>query len=362
MAATPDADARLRTLRWTARAVSPFSSREAIARAWPGEADWPLVIAAADQGFVLPSLKAALDRHGLAGRLPDDLGSFLDMVFALHVERRGALRRQMKAINRLLADAGIRPVWLKGAESLLDPDHAAAGTRVMLDLDLWIIEPEAQQEALRRMAGGGWRVTPESDQKRGWAECHHYKPLQHDDWPAAVEVHRWPVARWQADVMPYDATAAAVAWSTWDGGPFGLLDRQSALVLAIIQSTAMTGPDFALGRLKLMKSLDVVERLARDFGGAVPPAVADRIEHPSIRARVRRLLSFAADFYGIDPPPQRDDAYLHAVMRNIRHPRLNALLGHGADTLQRRLGGLAREPQRLPGILADMAAKALRLR
>jgi len=358
MAGTPDADARLRALKWTARAVSPFSSRDEIASRWPPDADWPLVIAAADQGFVLPSLKAALDRHGLAGRLPDELGSFLDMVFALHVERREALRRQMKAINRLLADAGIRPVWLKGAETLLDPDHAA-GTRVMLDLDLWIIEPDAQQEALRLMAGAGWQVTPESDRKRGWAECHHYKPLQHDDWPAAVEVHRWPVARWQKDVLPYDATAATISWSTWDGGPFGLLDRQSALVLAIIQSTAMTSSDFALGRLKLMKSLDVVERLARDFGCADPPAIADRPQHPSIGARVRRLLSFAADFYGIEQPPRRDDAYLHAVIRNIRHPRLNALMGHGSDIVQRRLGGLAREPYRLPGILADMAARAL---
>ena len=57
-----------------------------------------------------------------------------------------------------------------------------------------------------------------------------------------------------------------------------------------------------------------------------------------------------------------DDTYCRAVVRDIRHPRLNAALGHGADILQRRLGGLAREPHRLPGIIADMTAKALRLR
>ncbi len=361
MAGRPDHDARLRALTWTARAVSPFSSREAITNAWPGEADWSHIVAAADQGLVLPSLKAALDRHDLGGGLPEELAAFLDMVFAMHVERRRTLRRQMKTLNRLFAGAGIRPVWLKGAEPLLDPDFAA-GTRVMLDLDLWIVEPEAQQEALCLMADAGWQTPPEADRKRGWAECHHFQPLRHDDWPAFVEVHRWPTGRWQAGVLPIEAAAAGIHWSEWPGGPFGLLDRQSAALLAIIQATAMADADFPLGRVRLMKSLDVVERISRDFGGTIPPGMAARLAHPAIRTKARRWLTFAATYFGMPQEGRPDDAYCRAVVRDIRQPRLNALLGHGADTLQRRLGGLAREPQRLPGILADMTAKALRLR
>lgn len=361
MAGRPDQDAQLRALKWTARAVSPFSSREAIASDWPREADWPLIVGAADRGLVLPSLKRALDRHALAGDLPDELGAFLDMVFTLHVERRTVLRRQAKAINRLLAGAGIRPVWLKGAETLLDPDFAS-GTRVMLDLDLWVVEPDAQQETLRLMADAGWQVPPEADRRRGWAELHHFKPLRHADWPAFVEVHRWPTERWQAGVLPIEATAARIDWSEWPGGPFGLLDRQSAALLAIIQATAMADADFPLGRVRLMKSLDVVERMLRDFGGAIPPDMAARLDHPSIRTKARRLLTFATTYYGMPQQGPNDDTYCRAVERDILDPRLNAVLGHGADILQRRLGGLAREPQRLPGIIADMTAKALRLR
>lgn len=88
MAGRPDHDARFRALTWPARAVSPFSAREALARAWPGEADWPHIVAAADRGLVLPSLRAAFDRHDLGGDVPDELAAFLDMVFAMHVERR----------------------------------------------------------------------------------------------------------------------------------------------------------------------------------------------------------------------------------------------------------------------------------
>lgn len=361
MAGTPDQDARLRALTWTARAVSPFSSREAIASAWPGEADWPHVVAAADQGLVLPSLKAALDRHALAGEVPDKLGAFLDMVFALHIERRTVLRRQVKAINRLLAGAGIRPVWLKGAETLLDPDFAS-GTRVMLDLDLWVIEPAAQQEALRLMAGAGWRSPPETDRQRGWAESHHFKPLKHEDWPAFVELHRWPTERWQAGVIAPEAAAASIRWADWDAGPFGRLSPLDGALLAIIQATSMAYADFPLGRVRLMKSLDAVERIVREFGGTIPPAMAARLAQPAIRTKARQWLTFVATYFGMPQEGRPDDAYCRAVVRDIRHPRLNAALGHGADILQRRLGGLAREPHRLPGIIADMTAKALRLR
>ena len=111
-----------------------------------------------------------------------------------------------------------------------------------------------------------------------------------------------------------------------------------------------------------MKSLDVVERIARDFGGAIPTDMSMWLDHPSIRTKARRLLTFAATYYGMPQAGPADDAYCRAVVRDIRHPRFNALIGHAADILQRRLGGLAREPQRLPGILADMTAKALRLR
>lgn len=267
----------------------------------------------------------------------------------------------MKALNRLLAGAGIRPVWLKGAESLLDPDFAN-GTRVMLDLDLWIVEAEAQQEALHLMAGAGWRSPTESDRLRGWAESHNFKPLKHEDWPAFVELHRWPTERWQAGVIAPEAAAASIRWSDWDAGPFGRLSPLDGALLAIIQATSMAYADFPLGRVRLMKSLDAVERIFRDFGGAIPPDMAARLDHPAIRSKARQWLTFAATYFGMPQQGPPDDAYCRAVVRDIRHPRLNALLGHGADMLQRRLGGLAREPQRLPGIIADMTAKALRLR
>ncbi len=357
MPASADGHARLRALRWLCRAISPADGTIALHAEWPHEDQWQQVVTLADAGFVLPTLARAIDRHALRGRVPADLVLFLDTIFALNAERRAELRRQMVALNRRLAGAGIVPVWMKGAETLFAAngkiDDGTTGDRVMRDLDLWIVEPEAQRAAQDLLSSDGWQTFAEDESKRGWDLSHHERPLHHPDWPAPIEIHRAPVARQQAAVLPNRETAEAVVWSSFEGGPFGRLDPVSGALLSLVQATAMAHADFALGRVPLMKSLDLVERIERDFGGSLPATMRARLALPPIRRCAARLLTFTAAFYGMPAPAEADRAYLRAVERNLLRPRLNAAMGGAADLLGRRALGLLREPGRAPGILRD---------
>ena len=353
MPASADGHTRLRALRWLCLAIAPAADTAALDAVWPREGQWQQVVALADAGFVLPAMARAIDRHALRGRLPDDLVQFLDAIFALNAERRAALRRQMIALNQRLAGAGIVPVWMKGAETLIAADWASRD-RVMRDLDLWIVDTEARRAALDLLDGDGWLTFAADEGKRGWDLSHHDRPLHHPDWPAPIEIHRSPVIRQQALVLPSRATADAVLWSRWEGGPFGQLDPVSGALLSLVQATAMAHADFALGRVPLMKSLDFAERIERDFGGMLPAAMRTRLALPSIRRLAPRMLTFVAEFYGMPLPVQSDRSYVRAVERDLLQPRLNAAIGASKDFLGRRAVGLLQEPGRLPGLLRDL--------
>ncbi len=303
---------------------------------------------------MLPALRIALEGRGLRGRLPPRRADHLRAAFVLHASKRRAQRRQMIALNELFGTAGIRPVWLKGAESLLDPDFAS-GARVMYDLDVWIIDEGEQQEALRLMAAAGWRTFAEDEAKRGWERSHHFKPMQHADWPVPVELHRTLLVRDQAAVLPLGEVVPALRWIDWDGGRCGRLDPVSGAALAAVQASTMAYAEFSLGRVPLMKSLDFVQRLDRDFGGTIPPALRSRLETRSARRSADQLLTFTAEYFGTLPPPRPQRRYIRAVERDLTHPRLNTLLGNAGDFIERRTLGLLREPERLSEMVRDWA-------
>ncbi len=342
---------RIRALKWTALAVSPFATREAICAALPDPRDWPLVVAAADTGFLLPELSLSVNRHGLDRVMPAELCAFLDTLFLLNAERRAQLRGQMVAVSQILTGAGLQPIWIKGATTLIGDDFARSG-RVMHDLDVWLVGDEQQQAALRLLAEAGCvDIGEHENMLRAWS--HHHPPLQHPDWPARIEVHRRPIKRMPAPLVTESELASAVLWSHWEGGATGTPDAMSGALLSLAHATVMADASFQLGSVSLMKSLDFVARIARDFGGALPPAMQARIDASSMRVQANRMLTFMADYYDMPPPVRCDRGYIAAVERGIRRPRLNAVIGGAIDIVTRRLARLAFEPDRIPSLLKD---------
>jgi len=141
-----------------------------------------------------------------------------------------------------------------------------------------------------------------------------------------------------------------------------VLRSLAVALFAFVQATAMAYAGFMHGSVPLMKSLDFVERIAAHFGGAVPPAMLERLQTPSIARFAAPFLTFASAYHGLPGAVPADDRYVRAVSRNLLHPRLNAIVGGVADLVGRRGRTILAEPERIPGILGDWAGQIARYR
>jgi Uncharacterised nucleotidyltransferase len=150
---------------------------------------WPeLTRFALDEGLLL-ALEQSLRSRGLliSEILPAGMGfagpdTLLLASAAGFAERRRVLARHLIEIIARLNLAGIEPIVIKGAQSLLTGDPP---WRYLRDFDLLI--PDKADEAQQELIAMGFGV-PEEQAGRG--RRHHLPPLVRDDFPAFVEIHR----------------------------------------------------------------------------------------------------------------------------------------------------------------------------
>lgn len=115
-----------------------------------GSVDWARVVAVASAHLVLPALHVSLARlRDLGGTsvmasVPADALAYLALMHRANADRNRMLRRALLRYGRALNDAGIVPVALKGAASLLD-EAAPAAWRFLSDLDLLVSQRQAGQ-------------------------------------------------------------------------------------------------------------------------------------------------------------------------------------------------------------------------
>lgn len=110
-------------------------------------ADWLGVIALANHTLLTPALVASLARTGQLGRLPEDVGQYLQFIHGCNRERNLRLRRQLDEAIATLNEGGIIPTLLKGAVPLFLSPSGRGPDRIMTDLDLAV---EADQEEAAR--------------------------------------------------------------------------------------------------------------------------------------------------------------------------------------------------------------------
>ena len=302
--------AALTHYRWLCRVLSPWTTASAQLTDWPqDEADWQAIIQLGSQHLILPALYCRLLQLGWLARLPAEVAAALQGFHELNQWHNQRLREQVLAINSTLAEVGITPVWLKGATHLLASDWRQR-PRMMLDLDLWLTSPQALADGLAALEGSGYTVPPEyaslSDDGG-----HHLRRRMQAGRPAGIEIHRHLVS---ADAWHLLADAQAVNTLRSEhraGQLFATLSQLDQCLHSYIQCTLMNGDGWALGKIKLMKVLDLLERLH-----ALPADMAQtfwaRLATPAAQADANSLRGYLQHFFAY---PDADGCDLRLVRR-----------------------------------------------
>lgn len=140
--------------------------------------------------MVAMAIHSELSRRSICDALPADLADCLGAMFELNAARNETIRRQLIEVLSTLNAAGIRPLLLKGAASLLSPLYGDLGSRLIGDLDL-LVPSESLRDASAALQRLGYqRALHVGCDEDHYRRFHHDAPLMHPDRIAAVELHR----------------------------------------------------------------------------------------------------------------------------------------------------------------------------
>lgn len=342
--AMPRRNSALEGQRTLCALVSPFSTREELLADWPAMPPWQALLAEADTHRLLPALSVALARHGLEDRVDADVADILAAVADWNTERNEGFRRQMRVLSAAFNAAGLEPVWLKGALTLLPPAGPAAG-RLMMDLDVWFAGESRQRAAMAVLRGLGYSSESEVAGPR------HYPPFFHPGEMARVELHRSIVGPHEA-LLPVDVAAAGVESLDWDGLRIGQLDPLSRALCSLAQCTSPDSERLATAEVPLMKALDFATRMHDDFGGVVPVALIERAAQAGWERSTQRFLTLTEAYFGLPNPFPADVALLRMLERYTLRPRWHHTLRAFRSLVSTGGRGVLRAPGRAPGMMA----------
>ena len=225
-------------------------------------------------------------------------GGARELALAAEVARRrtGLMLLELERILPALADAGCRPVVLKGAALALTV-YPRPEERWFVDLDLWV--PREQVAAARgALEGRGYRLS-QPDLARRYYRRHHFHEIMISDQGACVEIH-WAltlpdsVYRHDLDRLDAGATPRALGQarlrvpSAVDQVLHGVLqsvaggfgDLRRILDLHRLEATLEDRDREVLVERALAANLGTAlwlhHRLRADLLGAAMPAVVDR--------------------------------------------------------------------------------------
>lgn len=313
---------RLALQRLLCRLVSPLTPPGTAPA--PEAEDWPTLVELADRHMMMLELEAALHRHGLWDSAPDPARDLLSTLRGLHRQRLHRMREQMREVTAALNQANVTPVWLKGAVELARPDWADSN-RMMLDIDMWIVDPADQRKAIDALHAIGYSV-PDSTSDAEWADAHHFAPRIRKKTPVAVETHRSVIDPAHRGMLPDERAAAGIIWLDWEGLRIGRLGDSERVLHAMVQSTTMSIPAMRTGLMPLMKALDVVRLLSMLFGGSVPDHLADTLQEPAWAPYAAAHLTLLSELFGLPSPLPVDRRAVRWMDRALRYPRLAQMI------------------------------------
>ncbi len=181
---------KLESLFIISEIISPHSDREKIKQNILSDSiDWLSVVEIANTHFLTASLYySLLDKDLLSFIEDEELLSYLEQIYIINLDRNQKIIEQSKEISDILLEKDIKPVFLKGAASLLQNDYEDAGMRFLSDIDFCVSESDYVTAREQLLSSG---YIPNIDAAGIDVELHHHWwPMCHPKWDVVNELHR----------------------------------------------------------------------------------------------------------------------------------------------------------------------------
>jgi hypothetical protein len=153
--------------------------------------DWEKFVFIASNHMVLSLLYKKFKDNDILEIVPEEIAEHLEMIYNLNLSRNEEILKQIKSINTLLNERGIKPIFLKGSAYLLNGLFEDYGDRIMSDIDFLVSDIDFLKtvEILKSVGYESGKPFYEDE----LVICKHYPPLVKEGLPVEVEVHRIPV-------------------------------------------------------------------------------------------------------------------------------------------------------------------------
>uniref|UniRef100_UPI0040485DBD nucleotidyltransferase family protein n=1 Tax=Polaribacter sp. TaxID=1920175 RepID=UPI0040485DBD len=152
-----------------------------------GLVDWDLVTKVSTAHYVFPALYCNLKRANFLMYLPRDLVEYMIFISDLNRNRNLQIIEQAKEINELLLANNIRPIFLKGTGNLLEGLYQDPAERMVGDID-FLVSLENYSRTIDILKRANYVELSKSNPHT--FDFRHYPRLIHENYIAAVEIHK----------------------------------------------------------------------------------------------------------------------------------------------------------------------------
>ena len=149
--------------------------------------DWDAVVKLSTKQLVFPALYCALKREKFLHYLPTDLVNYMVLITGLNRVRNQQINTQATALNTLLLNHGLTPIFLKGTGNLLAGIYTDIAERMIGDID-FIFSKQDYPKAIQILRENGYSEVVKASYY--FPNQHHHRRLKKDGNIAAIEIHK----------------------------------------------------------------------------------------------------------------------------------------------------------------------------
>lgn len=169
--------------------ISPYGDQKKIKQDILSDTiDWLSVVEIANIHFLTAALyHSLLEKELLIFIEDEELLSYLEQIYTINLDRNRKIIEQSKEIAQILLEKKVKPLFLKGAASLLQNDYKDVGMRFLSDIDFCVYKDDFVTARELLLSVG---YIPNMTVGIDISKHHHWWPMAHEKWDVVNELHR----------------------------------------------------------------------------------------------------------------------------------------------------------------------------